>query len=80
MPSVFSGSRIMSAIRAVFIITSTATMRPPPTFGRSRWLITPLSTPARICRTIICLVGGNISIRRPIVSAASIVCSVERTR
>ena len=45
-------------MRAFVTITSTAGTRPPPTAGRSRWLTTPLSTPARIVRTC-WLLGGR---------------------
>ena len=67
-------------MRAVLTITSTAATRPPPFFGRRRWLTTPRRTPARIWRVICCLAGGKNSTSRPIVSAASIVCIVERTK
>ena len=42
--------------------------------------MTPLSTPARIERICCCLSGGKNSTSRPTVSAASIVCIVEKTR
>src|SRR5436190_1352107 len=48
--------------------------------GSSRWLTTPRRTPARIERTCSCFSGGKNSMIRPIDSAASIVCRVERTR
>ena len=73
-------SRIRSAMRAFMTITSTAATRPPSRRGRSRWLITPRSTPARIERICCCFAGGKNSTMRPTVSAASIVCSVEKTR
>ena len=50
-------SRISSAMRALLTITSTAAIRPPPTRGSSRWLITPRRTPARIERTCWLLFG-----------------------
>ena len=52
-------SRISSAMRAFDTITSTAGMRPPPACGRSRWLITPRSTPARIETTCGCFSAGR---------------------
>ena len=67
-------------MRAVLTITSMAATRPPTFRGMSRWLTTPRRTPARISRTIICFWGGKNSTSRPIVSAASSVCSVEKTR
>ena len=48
--------------------------------GRSRWLTTPRRTPARIDRTCACLTAGKNSTSRRTVSAASIVCIVEKTR
>jgi hypothetical protein len=73
-------SRTRSATRAVFTITSTAATRPPSNLGRRRWLMTPRRTPASTWRTIACFSAGKYSTRRPMVSAASIVCSVEKTR
>ncbi len=67
-------------MRAFDTITSTAGMRPPPTRGRSRWLTTPRSTPASIETTCDCFSCGKNSTMRPMVSAASSVCSVEKTR
>jgi hypothetical protein len=73
-------SRIRSAMRLFITITSTAAIRPPPTFGKRRCETTPRSTPARIDRTICCLEAGKNSIIRPMLSATSTVCSVEKTR
>ena len=73
-------SRIRSEMRAFITITSTAATRPWLTRGRSRWLITPRRTPASTERICCCFAGGKNSIIRPTVSAASIVCRVEKTR
>ena len=73
-------SRMRSAMRELVTITSTAAIRPPAIRGSSRWLTIPRSAPAMIERIICCFPAGKNSTIRPIVSAASTVCIVERTR
>src|SRR6185312_16367747 len=73
-------SRIRSATRALVTITSTAATRPPPARGSNRCETTPRSTPAMIERICCCFCAGKNSIIRPTVSAASMVCMVEKTR
>ncbi len=73
-------SRMSSATRAFVTITSTAGIRPPSARGSSRWLITPRSTPESTETTCSCFSGAKNSTMRLTVSAASIVCSVEKTR
>ena len=67
-------------MRAFLTITSTAGTRPPSDARQQPLADTPRSEPARIERICCCFAGGKNSIMRPIVSAASIVCSVEKTR
>src|SRR5712691_1143460 len=73
-------SRMRSAMRVLVTITSTAAMRPPSMRGMRRWLTMPRRTPAMIERIICCFPSGKNSTMRPIVSAASTVWSVEKTR
>ena len=67
-------------MRAFMTITSTAATRPPPICGSSRWLTTPRSTPARIARITSCFTAREEVDHAADVSAASIVCIVEKTR
>ena len=52
----------------------------PSLVGSRRWQIVPLSTPASTRRTWRCSFGGKNSMMRLIVSVASVVWSVDRTR
>ena len=78
---VFSGSAIASAIRPVPTAISMTTQRPAPSaLGTSRWQMIPLSDPASASRTCFCSYGGKKSMIRLMVSAASVVCSVDITK
>src|SRR3954469_9072749 len=68
-------------MRPVLIATSITTQRPSPSArGTRRWQMIPRSEPASARRTCFCSCGGKKSMMRLIVSAASVVCSVDMTK
>ena len=65
----------------VMIMISSATTRPLPSArGSSRWEIVALRLSAMRLRTISCSSAGKTLMIRPMVLAASVVCTVEKTR
>ena len=69
-----------SRIVPVMTSTSTAGTRPPWIEGMRRSETMPFSVAPSMSRTCCCWCGGKKSMIRLIVSVASMVCSVEKTR